>query len=472
VKPNFRPQQLALLVATCSALVFCSAVASEPAAEQPVPVAEPTAPASPSPTVINVPTISHLRAALQNLQPGTTILIAPGFYSRGISIANIHGTPESPIVIAAADPADPPVFSSNNEGAKLSSCSYIKLSGITFTSCGGNGINIDDGGKIDQPSHHVILEKLAILETGPKGNHDALKMSGVNHFIVRDCRFEGWGGSGIDLVGCHSGVIDGSQFIGRPGDRTKNAVQIKGGSSEILVQTSFFQNAGERVVHIGGSTGLDYFRPIDASYEGKNVIVAGNRFVGGEAQIAWVTCQHSHVHHNIFYFPGKWLGRILQETKDRRFEPSQLGLFEDNLIVTDGRVRSYVNVGFGTEPSTFAFRHNAWHRKGENKKPSLPTREIDGVYGIDPQLVDAGTPTMRISAQQPQLQSIGPDAYKPWTSAGDFADVSVPPPEWIPPPQAWGLRGKKLTYALLAVIAVAAILVKQLANWRREKKAS
>ena len=58
---------------------------------------------------------------------------------------------------------------------------------------------------------------MTILETGPKGNHDALKMSGVDHFTVRKCHFEAWGGSGIDMVGCHHGVVEDCTFVGREG---------------------------------------------------------------------------------------------------------------------------------------------------------------------------------------------------------------------------------------------------------------
>ena len=44
------------------------------------------------------------------------------------------------------------------------------------------------------------------------GNNDALKMSGVDHFVVRNPHAEGWGGSAVDLVGCHFGVIEQSRF--------------------------------------------------------------------------------------------------------------------------------------------------------------------------------------------------------------------------------------------------------------------
>jgi len=466
-----------LLVILCAGTMATLAGAAEPAepvaAKAILPSAPAAADASPGKTV-KVASATELQKAVENVEAGTTILIAPGSYSRGIFLKSARGTPESPIVIAAADPARRPVFSGWGEGAKLSHCAYVKLSGLEFTGFDNNGVNIDDGGDADRPSHHVILEKLTIVDTGPRGNHDALKMSGVRQFVVRDCRFEGWGGSAIDLVGCHFGVIERCQFLGREGDRTKNAVQIKGGSASILVQTSYFRDAGERIVSIGGATDLKYFRPVNANYEAKNVTVAGNRFVRGEAHVAWVTSTSSHVHHNVFYLPGKWVGRIMQETQDPRFPPCQGGLVENHLIVTDGRVRVHFNVGAGTDASTFTFRGNAWYRSAGQSKPTLPTREIDGVYDVDPQLIDAGEATMRIGSPDPRLEPIGPGAYKVPPAAGDFTNVSVPLVVPVLPPAGSSDILRNLgTYAAIATaLVVVAIIMRQLRGRGQNQRAA
>ena len=49
-------------------------------------------------------------------------------------------------------------------------------------------------------------------ETGPTGNKDALKLSGVRDFTVRASRFSGWGGSAIDMVACSEGLIESCRF--------------------------------------------------------------------------------------------------------------------------------------------------------------------------------------------------------------------------------------------------------------------
>jgi len=405
---------------------------------------------------IHVSSLQELRVTLTSVQPGANIVVAPGIYKRGIHLKNVHGLPEMPIIIEGEKIENPPIFTGLGEGLKLSSCSYLKFANIIFRGFPTNGINIDDSGK-GLPSHHIVLENIAIQDIGPRGNHDALKMSGVENFIVRHCRFAGWGGSGIDLVGCRDGLIEKCSFMGKEGFRTANAIQVKGGSCHILIQGSVFHNAGDRAVSVGGSTGLKYFRPAPNGYEARWVTVAGNTFVGGEAQIAWVTAQESHVHHNLFYYPEKWVGRILQETKSSRFEPCGWGLFENNLVVVDDRVKVFFNVGKGTHPSSFVFRKNAWYNPGRKIKPTLPMREKGGVYNIDPKIEvgDSWLPVVRSDVAQ--LRDIGPRAYSPWVSPGDFARINPPlflVPENSALPFAWKIAFVGGLGGLLLVLIV------------------
>ncbi|MBB5346972.1 right-handed parallel beta-helix repeat-containing protein [Desulfoprunum benzoelyticum] len=380
-----------------------------------------------SPQTITVTNHEELKKALFQIVPGTTILIASGVYSKGFYLEAIHGTAAAPIVISGTDPENPPVFTGFGEGAKLSNCSYVKLSNLIFQGFPKNGINIDDGGNVETPSHHLLLENLEIRNIGPKGNADALKLSGVQHFVVRDCRIASWGGSAIDLVGCQNGLIEKCRLLGGKGFRNANGIQIKGGSRFILVQTSLFRNAGERAINLGGSTGLQYFRPAITDYEARDVTIAGNTFIGGEAHVAWVTAQDSQVHHNLFFLPGKWIGRILQETKDQRFKPSGNGFFANNMVVTDERVGTMFNVGRGTDPDSFIFRDNAWFRSDSSRKPILPTSEKDGMYDLDPMIADQGEGPLTPGSTDPRIKQVGPWEYAPWQMKQDFGDVMVPP---------------------------------------------
>jgi hypothetical protein len=324
------------------------------------------------------------------------------------------GSEKKPIVIRGLDPENPPVFSGGgSEAIHLAGCSHITLAHIEVRGYPGNGINIDDGGTFETPARNVTVEGVTVRETGPRGNHDALKLSGLLGFVVRDCRFEGWGGSAIDMVGCREGIVERCRFLGKPEFSQSNAVQMKGGTRDVRVHLSFFKDCGHRAINGGGSTGLAYFRPAVGDFEAKGITVAGNRFSGSVAPVAWVTAIGGHVHHNTIYLPEKWVARILQETKDSRFKACQGGVFERNLVVYDERVRVFVNVGPNTDPDSFTFRGNAWFPLKGGRRPVLPVREKGGIFGVDPKLENPGTASMRIRSPDPRLRGIGADAYRP-----------------------------------------------------------
>ncbi len=365
---------------------------------------------------ITVHNSTELLNVLRKAQDIDNILLVPGEYTGGVYIRGISGRSAAPITIRAADPNNSPVFSEGgNQAIHMADCSHITLAHIRVQGYSANGINIDDGGTFETPSHHVFLDNITILNTGPKGNRDALKMSGVDEFVVKNCRFEGWGGSGIDLVGCHSGKITGCTFEGKKDYSQSNAVQLKGGTSNVIVEKCLFKNAGHRSINLGGSTGLQFFRPKVDDYEATDITVAGNRFIGSMSPLAWVTARGGHVHHNTIIFPEKWILRILQETKDTKFEPCNGGIFENNLIIYDSRVDVFVNVGPRTAPETFRFRNNAWRQvDGSGRKPVLPTPEENGMYNVK---VSVDTRSMEqglVQIDDPELlDNIGAHSYKP-----------------------------------------------------------
>ncbi len=353
---------------------------------------------------------AELRAALAAVRPGDTVSIAPGEYPGGFYLRGVNGTAAAPIVIRGSDPRRPPVFSGGSLGLMVSGCAYVTVRGISVRGARGNGINIDHGGNADTPGHHIVVEDVTITDIGPRGNCDGLKLSGLDDFVVRRCRFEGWGGSAIDMVGCHRGVIEECRFTGKEGFSQDNAVQMKGGSSDILVQTSLFHRAGQRAINLGGSTGLQFFRPQGATAEATRITVAGNRFFGSPCPVAFVSADGGRVYRNTMLFPERWIVRILQEQQAPGFKPCRGGVFEENLVVFDRRVGAHVNVGGGTAPETFTFRRNAWFRTDGPTRPQLPTPEQGGLQ-IDPRLDRSDSPEAKVTSQDPRLRGIGADAY-------------------------------------------------------------
>ena len=368
--------------------------------------------AQPETREVRVKDSSELSRAIRTLRPGTTLLLEPGIYSGGIYLRDIEGKDEQPVVIEGTEPDNPPVFAGGSQAIHLANCSNMTLRSIKVKGFPSNGINIDDGGSYETPAHHIVLENVTVVETGPKGNHDALKMSGVDHFFVRKCRFEGWGGSGIDMVGCHHGILEDCTFIGREGFSQSNGVQLKGGTEDVLIQCCFFNNAGQRSINLGGSTDLRFFRPKVQDCEAKNITVAGNRFVGSIAPVAWVTSDGGYVHHNTIILPEKWVLRILQESRDARFKPCHDGVFEHNFIIFDSKIQTFVNVGPRTSPETFRFQRNAWHDLDRYREPSLPVPETESIYLRDISIDRTKLTDAKLELDDDRLKGIGAQAYK------------------------------------------------------------
>lgn len=330
--------------------------------------------AVPAPRVVT--SEEELRDALHALGPGAQVQIAAGNYRGGWWLEGIHGTLAAPVRIGALDPATPPTFEGGGaEAWHLSDCSHVTLSELIVRGYTGNGINVDDGGSFETPARGIRIERVQIENIGPEGNHDALKMSGVDGFAVKDCRFLGWGGSAVDLVGCHDGVIEACTFEALAGFSQSSGVQIKGGSARVQVLECVFRGPVARAVNAGGSTGLAYFRPPDADAEARDVEIRGCRFYGGDAPVAAVGVVGLRVVGNLIHQPERWVLRILQESRDARFAPCSDGLFEDNEVIFDARVRTLVNVGPGTRPESFQFLDNVWIELGPSGTPMERPRQ-------------------------------------------------------------------------------------------------
>lgn len=331
-------------------------------------------------SVIMVHGDAELRTALADLQPGSTLKIAPGEYRGGQSVRGVEG-----LTIEAADPEHPPTFQGGGNAWHFSACSKLTVRNIVCVGQTGNGINIDDGGR-EESTAYVTLENLSIKEVGPKGNHDGIKLSGIDHVTISKCQITGWGGQGIDMVGCHHGVIKQCRFEGQPGFSASAGVQTKGGSSDILIEDCDFKDAGERPLNIGGSTGLDYFRPKHARYEAARIVARGNRIEGALCAVAFVGVDGAQFTGNTILYPKKWVFRILQETGGERFTPCRNVKIENNRIAfRRADVQVECNVGGGTEATSFEFRGNHWFAadRPDRSQPRLPVAEIDGHYGDD-----------------------------------------------------------------------------------------
>ena len=332
--------------------------------------------------VVTIQDAASLQAALRGLQNGQTLKIAPGTYPGGHHVSEVDD-----LTVEALVPEKPPVFQGGSSGWQFSRCQRLTLRNLHISGQSINGLNLDDGGQRTEPVKGITLDRLQITDIGPQGNHDAIKCSGLDELTIQNCVVSGWGGQGIDFVGCHRSRITGCQFTGKPGFSATAAIQLKGGTSDVVVEKCTFKQAGQRPVNVGGSTGLEFFRPPDATYEGRNLTVQDCTMEGSLCAAAFVGVDGALFTRNTILFPEKWIFRILQETVSERFVPCRNVIIRDNRIIFQrSQVQVEVNIGANTAPETFQFEGNRWFAQDQpqRSKPRLPTAETGGVYGKDP----------------------------------------------------------------------------------------
>ncbi len=325
---------------------------------------------------------SQVRTALASVVAGMTIKIAPGEYSGGNSVVGI-----ADLTIEALLPEQPPLFVGGSMAWHFSKCDRLTLRHLRMRGQKNNGINLDDGGQAEKRTEGITLEHVEVSDIGPRGNHDGIKCSGLRNLTISECYVSGWGGQGIDLVGCHQSKILKCRFEGKPGFSATAGVQLKGGTADVLVDECRFVNAGERAINVGGSTGLDYFRPKGANYEARAIVVKNCVFEGSLCAAAFVGVDGGEFSTNSILFPEKWIFRILQETTQADFVPCRNVVVSNNRIVfRRSQVQTECNIGGGTEPTSFTFSGNYWFAEDRTSasRPKLPVTEREGHYGIDP----------------------------------------------------------------------------------------
>ncbi len=332
--------------------------------------------------VIMVRDATALQSAVRDLKPGAVLRVASGDYPGGHYVSGIER-----ITIEALDAKNPPHFKGGANGWHFSRCTGLTLRHLRISGQTGNGLNLDDGGILDKPVTGITIEHVEISDSCPKGNHDGIKCSGLDQLTIRDCTITGWGGQGIDLVGCHHSLIADCRFAGKGGFSASAGIQIKGGSSDITVEKCHFANAGERPLNIGGSTGIEFFRPRGATHEAARVIARDNVIEGSLCAAAFVGVDGAEFSGNTVRHPTKWIFRILQETREPGFVPCRNVFVKNNRITfRRAQVRTEINIGDGAAPETFRFEGNRWFAEDKPgaSMPKLPAEEKDGVYGEAP----------------------------------------------------------------------------------------
>ena len=341
-----------------------------------------------APAVTYYPTTSsQFSSALNNAKPGDKILLASGTYYGSFYTSGL-----TDLTIGSLNPANPAIIDATgrNEGLHLTNPTNVTVQDLIVRNANDNGINIDDGGSLTGTATGVTLRNVTVTGTSSAGNHDGIKVSGLYGFHFDRVRVETWGGSAIDMVGCHDGLIENSYFAD-PSNNGSTGVRSKGGTSDVVIRANRLVGASTRAITIGGSTGLQYFRPQPpGTVEADNILAEGNVVIGSEASVAYINIDGGAVvRRNFIYRPENWLIRILKENTNPGFVDTARGEFTDNVVVwRQGDIGTFVNVGSNTVPGSFVYTRNRWYNETNpgNSYPSLQAVQTNSTYGVDPGL--------------------------------------------------------------------------------------
>ncbi len=337
-----------------------------------------------------VSTTAQLHSAIQSAGNGDNILLQPGTYAGGIFRANLTG-----VTIRSVDPANQAIIQGGNTNMQLSDANNVTIQDLIFQDAVHNGLNFDDGGTFATPATNITLRNIVVRRAGTTGNQDGIKLSGVDGFLIDHIEIDDWGdgGSAIDMVGSHNGLIQNSWMHTATHGSGGSGIRPKGGTKNVTIRANRVDLpiGFGRAIQAGGSTDTQFFRFIDgdSGYEASNIFAEGNVVLGGNSTFSWVNIDGGEYHHNYIERPGKWTMRILNENQGSAIVDTQNGLFHDNIIRFHDSPSEYskaVNIGGETVPASFQFARNQWYNEvtPSNSTPNLPTSEVDGVYGIDP----------------------------------------------------------------------------------------
>lgn len=340
---------------------------------------------------VHVSSGSEFQAALTAASPGDEILLAPGVYPGRFVASGI-----TDVIIRSLDPNSPAIIDAAGfgEGLKLASVKRLTVTDLTVRNADLNAINIDDGSHAEI-SEDVRLSRLVINNSGDSG----IKLTGVDSFHVDQVRVFNWAptGVGINMIGSHNGLVERS-YLENNTAGSGAGIQTKAGSADVIIRGNRLINANERAIQIGGASALSIFRPqppgdVEASgiiAEGNFIIANGNTGVGIRSAASFVNVKDGTFRNNVVVRPSTYVFRILKENRNTGFVNTQNGVITDNIVVWNAGDfgANAVNTGSMTLSTTFHFEGNQWYNSTNPSKstPNLPSPEIDGIYGIDPQL--------------------------------------------------------------------------------------
>ncbi len=197
--------------------------------------------------------------AVENLNPGDTLIIHEGTYSSSGRIGIVvQGTAEEPVIIRGADNEAKPVITrpdANQNNINIeASAAYLTIKGLEITG-GADGINLSGN------NHHINLEDNYIHDIGEVGLNFR---SSMNNIIVRHNHIHGTHDTAEGMyIGCNNSVcvVRDSIFENNwihdtgkaPDDSQGDGIELKQGSYNNIIRNNVIYNTNYPCILVYGT---------------------------------------------------------------------------------------------------------------------------------------------------------------------------------------------------------------------------
>lgn len=251
----------------------------------------------------NVATTSQLRSAVASAAAGTTIIVANGTYDlAGAPIAVAHpGTAAAPITIRAANQGAAIILTNGAEEAFFVAQPYYTFDGLVFSVAGQGSFHAfklngaDPSNGITTAGSNTTIRNVRCLmgatsEACIKGSTAATPPYPdsaliTNLYVAFLSPSTNGVTEGIDAVGVANWQINTSLFqsVKRIGGGAWGIV-LKGNSQNCIIERNVFLDSNI-AISVGGTTGSQWYRDGDSTYEHRNGVVRNNT-INGSTDVA------------------------------------------------------------------------------------------------------------------------------------------------------------------------------------------
>jgi hypothetical protein len=290
---------------------------------------------------------SNYRSLLSSLNPGDTLVLAPGTYTRGLPLSNVAGTAQQPIVVRGPDDRSA-VFSADDccNTVQLESVAFVQIRNLTLDGAGTNGpFGVDARGT----TRDVTIENLRIVNYGADQQNVGISTKGPAwNWVVRYNIIVGAGtgmyfGNSDGTAPFVNGLIEHNVVLDTLGYNVQikhqqprpTNVGLPTGDSRTIIRHNVFSKSGNSAIGAMARPNLlvGHF-PLSGVGSNDRYEIYGNFFYNNPTEALFQGEGNVALYDNLFVNPLNDAVNI-QAQNDR---PRSVTVFHNTVVARDGGI--------------------------------------------------------------------------------------------------------------------------------------